>query len=135
MADSLIDAVYSTLLSDSTFTTAVGSFYYPYVIDDAKSAKYAVMFEVDDTRERMVLCDVEGGEARIQFNYVSNNFTDTVGTIETMITRVRLLPGDYTNIVIDFVTIGPTRDLVGGDQMAARNFARAFDGIFTWHKV
>lgn len=135
MADSIIEAIYATLKGDSTFMGYVGNFYYPYVTNEGQLSPHATMFEVDDPRVRQTLCDTESGDVRIQFTYLADTFEDCVNTIENMITSVRDLLGDYVNIKIDRIDIGPTRDLVGTDQAEAQKFVRTFDGVFVWRKI
>lgn len=131
MANTPIEAVYVATKTNFEPTVQVR---YPYVYDGS-ALPYIYMYEADDPRNKMFLCDDKGGEARITIGYMSDSFNDCVDYLETIIDYVKSLIGSYSPIKINFVTISSVRDLTGLEQAETMVYRREFDAIVKWGKA
>lgn len=130
MANTPIEAVYVAMKAQYQPGIPVR---YPYVFDD-QNLPYIYMYEVDDPREKGFLCDDSGGISRITVGYMTTTFEDAVDQLETIITFVEGLFGEYSPVEIWKVQVESVRDLTGIEQSAQFVYRREFDILISWGK-
>lgn len=132
MADTVIEAVY--VAAKTQFDSTVAPVSYPYRFDGS-TLPYLYMSEVGDPRDKAFLCSDKGGNSRITFGYISDDFVDCVDTLESIIDWVENnIIGNFAPIYIWDANITDVRDLTGLEQAETKVYRREFDVIVSWEK-